>query len=70
MFLPQVAADGEGPLAGAGQDDDTDGGADRDVLDGPRQPGTHLGRDRIVGTRSVEGDDRDPVAGEVVNQDG
>ena len=39
LALPQVAADGEGSVAGAGQDDDPDGGAHRDRLDDLGQAG-------------------------------
>ena len=70
LALAQVAADGEGPVAGAGEDDDADGGADRDRLDDLGQAGAHLGGDRVVGVGPVQGDDRDAIVGEVVDEHG
>ena len=56
LALAQVAADGERSLAGSGEDDDADGGADGDRLDDLGQASAHLGRDRVVGVRPVERD--------------
>ena len=54
LALAQVAADREGPVAGAGEDDDPDRGAHRDGLHGLGQAGSDLGGDGVVGVRPVE----------------
>ena len=64
LALAQVAADGEGPVTSAGEDDHANGGTDRDRLEDLGQQGAHLGGDRVVGVRPVQGDDRDPPAGD------
>src|SRR5437763_945411 len=68
LALTQVAPDGEGSLTSSGKDDDAEGRADRDHLDDLGQARPHLGRDRIVGVWSVEGDDHHTLAGEEFNE--
>ena len=56
-------------VARSGEDDDADGRPDRDRLDDLGEAGAHLGRDRVVRVRPVEGDQRDTTVGEVVDED-
>ena len=68
LALAQIATDGEGTLACAGQDDHPDRRADRDRLDDLGQQCPHLGGDGVVGARSIQGDDGDAVTEPVVDE--
>ena len=57
-------------VAGAGDDDDADVGRDRDRLEDFRQARAHLGRDRVIGVRPVQGDQRHVIVGEVLDEHG
>src|SRR5215216_1967583 len=70
LALAQVAADREGPLAGAGDDGDAHAGTDRDRLQDLGQPRPHLRGDGVVGVRPVQGDDRHAPVGAVLDQHG
>ena len=70
LALPQVAPDGERSVTGTGQDDDPDLGPHCDLLDDLGQQCAHVGGDRVVRMRSIQGDPGDPPLGEVVQEHG
>src|SRR5204862_4366346 len=70
LALAQVASDGEGALASAGDDGDADRRQHGDRLEDLRQPRSHLGGDRVVRVRAVESDERYSPLGEMLEEDG
>ncbi|MEI2691502.1 MAG: hypothetical protein V9H69_18095 [Anaerolineae bacterium] len=68
LALVQVAADGEGAVAGSGQDGDAHGRTGRDGIEHLDQLRRQFRCDRVVGMRPVEGDDGHTPAGDVLDE--
>jgi hypothetical protein len=68
LALTQVAADGEGALPGPADDDAAHRDARSHRLQRLDQAGSEFGRDRVVGVRPVQRDDRDPSFGNPLDE--
>jgi len=68
LALVQIAADREGAVARSGDDGRAHGGTGRDCLQHLDQARRQFRRDRVVGVRPIERDDRHASPGDVLDE--